>query len=64
MHKYSIGQSVLFTGEAGSQNATGRYEITRLLPENSSGELQYRLRKLPEGPERVVREHQLTTEAL
>ncbi|MFC5067411.1 hypothetical protein [Flaviflagellibacter deserti] len=55
---------MLFTGEAGSQNATGRYEITRLLPENSSGELQYRLRKLPEGPERVVREHQLTTEAL
>jgi len=60
MHKYSVGQMVHYSGEAGSHNASGDYEIVRQLPANTAGELQYRLRKTPEGQERVVREHQLS----
>lgn len=60
MHKYSIGQTVHYSGEAGSHHVAGAYEIVRLLPENTSGELQYRLRKPLDGTERVVREHQLS----
>ena len=59
MHRFRIGQTVHFTGEAGSHHVAGDYEIVRLLPENTEGELQYRLKKTPAGPERVVREHQL-----
>jgi hypothetical protein len=59
MHKFLLGQTVHFTGEAGSHHAAGDYEIVRQLPENTAGELQYRLRKMPDGPERVVREHQI-----
>ena len=60
MHKYSIGQTVHYSGEAGSHYASGDYEIVRLLPENTAGELQYRVRKAPDGQERVVREHQIS----
>ncbi len=61
MHKYSLGQTVRYSGEAGLHQVSGDYEIVRLLPENTVGELQYRLRKSDGGAERVVREHQLST---
>jgi hypothetical protein len=57
MHKYSLGQTVHYSGEAGSHDVAGEYEIVRLLPETTAGELQYRLKKAPDGQERVVREH-------
>jgi hypothetical protein len=59
MHKYEAGQTVDYSGESGSHHTSGQYEITRLLPETADGEPQYRLRKLPEGPERIAREHLL-----
>ena len=59
MHKFSIGDTVRFSGEAGSHHVAGDYEIVMLLPENVAGELQYRLRKAG-GQERVVREHLLS----
>ena len=60
MHKYSLGQTVRYSGEAGLHQDVGDYEIVRLLPENTAGELQYRLRKAAGSAERVAREHQLT----
>lgn len=59
MHKFIVGQTVHYSGEAGSHHVAGDYEIVRLLPANTAGELQYRV-KAAEGPERVVREHLLT----
>jgi hypothetical protein len=57
MHKYTLGQSVHYSGEGGPHNVPGEYEIVRLLPEDAAGDPQYRLRRKPDGPERVVREH-------
>jgi ABC-type microcin C transport system duplicated ATPase subunit YejF len=61
MHKYETGQTVDYSGESGSHHTAGQYEIVRLLPETASGEPQYRLRKIPDGPERIAREHLLRT---
>jgi len=60
MHKYSIGQTVHYFGEAGTHNVSGGYEIVRVLPESSSGDLQYRLKRRADGQERVAGEHQLS----
>lgn len=59
MHRYALGQMVDYAGEAGSHHTSGQYEIVRLLPEAADGEPQYRLRKAPDGPERIAREHLL-----
>lgn len=61
MHKYETGQTVDYSGESGSHRTSGQYEIIRLLPETADGEPQYRLRKIPDGPERIAREHLLQT---
>lgn len=63
MHKFFVGQTVHYSGEAGSHHVAGDYEVVRLLPANTAGELQYRV-KAPEGPERVVREHLLSAAAV
>lgn len=57
-HKYTVGQKVKFIGFFRAQGARGDYEITRLLPPEGTL-LQYRLKALDQGQERVAREDQL-----
>lgn len=60
MHKYHIAQTVTFSAEAGSLAAAGAYEIIQLLPPDTAGIPQYRIKTSGENYERVVRESQLS----
>jgi hypothetical protein len=59
IHKYAVGQAVLFAPDRrNDSSAGGRYTIVRLLPEEGSTP-QYRIKSKTTGTERVVRETQL-----
>lgn len=59
MHKYEVGQTVLFTPAMGGRSAgTGAYRIVRLLPPEGD-DFQYRIKSLSEVYERVAKESQL-----
>jgi hypothetical protein len=60
MHKFNLGDIVTYTAEAGFYRERGTYEIAAHLPPNEDGEVQYRIRKVGDGGERVAREFQLT----
>lgn len=58
-HKFTIGQSVYYTGAMlGRASAGGSYRIVRLLPPEG-GDYQYRIKSVGEAYERVAKESQL-----
>ncbi|HVC54550.1 MAG TPA: hypothetical protein VND95_01260 [Stellaceae bacterium] len=58
-HKFIIGQTVQFSPDRYQDSAgRGRFKVVRLLPE-AANVLQYRVKSLVDGHERVVREDQL-----
>ena len=62
-HKYTIGQVVQFlTGPQDGTVPRGRYKVQRQLP-SETRDLQYRVKHVVDGHERVVRESQLSAEA-
>ncbi len=61
-HKYTIGQVVQFlTGPQDGNIPRGRYKVQRLLP-SETRDLQYRVKHMVDGHERVVRESQLAAD--
>jgi hypothetical protein len=62
IHEFSRGDSVEWrSGAAPIHARRGRYEVVQQLPENASGELQYRIRSAVETSDRVVSEIQLAS---
>lgn len=58
-HKFSVGQTVYFTGAlVGRSNAGSSYRVVRLLPPDG-GDYQYRIKSAGEAYERVAKESQL-----
>ena len=58
-HKFTVGQTVFFTGAMmGRANAGGGYRVVRLLPPDG-GDFQYRIKSAGEAYERVAKESQL-----
>jgi hypothetical protein len=58
-HKFTVGQTVYFTGAMlGRANAGGGYRVVRLLPPDG-GDFQYRIKSATEAYERVAKESQL-----
>jgi hypothetical protein len=60
MHKYAIGQLVLFEGAAQYNAARGQYKIVRLVPIEKDNRIVYRIKNPAEVFERTAEEHQLT----
>ena len=61
-HEFSRGDRVEWRSGSAPLNARrGTYEVVQLLPENGSGELQYRIRSESEISDRVVSELQLAS---
>ncbi|HYE49149.1 MAG TPA: hypothetical protein VEB20_06145 [Azospirillaceae bacterium] len=59
LHKFKIGESLVYSpGRFDFLKAAGLFEVTRLLPPLGV-ELQYRVKDVASGQERVVRESQL-----
>jgi hypothetical protein len=57
-HRYRAGQTVTLAPNRYGPNRHGRFEVTRLLPEEH-GINQYRLKSVVDGHERVAREDEL-----
>jgi hypothetical protein len=58
--KFRIGQRVNYRPAAHSRNApVGIYQIIRFLPQRKDGELEYQIKNLDVGHERVARESEL-----
>jgi hypothetical protein len=58
-HKYSMGQLVNAAAAHFADRTSGTYEVIRLMPENSSGELGYRIRDTVSGAQRAVGESEI-----
>lgn len=58
LHKFKVNQSVELVSRAVSLKGRGRFAIVRLLP-TEHGVLQYRIKSLTDGHERVVIESEL-----
>ena len=58
-HKYSVGQLVHAAATRFADRTSGTYEIIRLMPENSSGALGYRIRDTVSGAQRAVGESEI-----
>lgn len=58
-HKYSMGQLVHAAAAHFADRTSGTYEVVRLMPENSSGELGYRIRDTLSGAQRAVGESEI-----
>jgi hypothetical protein len=59
-HKFKVGQSVNYRASGRVlREASGRYSITRLLPEKD-GQFEYRIKHLSEEHERVAIESELS----
>ncbi len=59
-HKFTVGQTVQFSPDRSQAGVgRGRFKIVRLLPEEAAHVLQYHVKSLLDGHERVVREDQL-----
>jgi len=59
MHKFKIGQRVLFSATNIERGAAGIYRIIRQLPEEQ-GDCQYRIQSTTSTQERVAKESQLS----
>ena len=58
-HKYSMGQLVHAAAAHFADRTSGTYEVIRLMPENNSGELGYRIRDTVSGAQRAVGESEI-----
>ncbi|WP_201831330.1 hypothetical protein [Microvirga zambiensis] len=58
-HKYVMGQLVHSAAAHFADRTSGTYEVVRLMPENSSGELGYRIRDTASGAQRAVGESEI-----
>ena len=58
-HKFSVGQLVHSAATHFADRTSGIYEIVRLMPENSNGELGYRIRDTVSGAQRAVGESEI-----
>ncbi|EIM26984.1 hypothetical protein [Microvirga lotononidis] len=58
-HKFTMGQLVHAAAAHFADRTSGTYEIVRLMPENSSGELGYRIRDTLSGTQRAVGESEI-----
>jgi hypothetical protein len=58
-HKFSLGQLVHSAGTRFADRTDGIYEIVRLMPESSNGELGYRIRHTTSGTQRAVGESEI-----
>jgi hypothetical protein len=58
-HKYSMGQLVHAAAAHFADRTSGIYEVIRLMPESSSGELGYRIRDTASGAQRAVGESEI-----
>ena len=57
-HKFSIGQTVHYTGSFGRSGVSGSFRIVKLLPLEGD-EYRYRIKSAGEAFERVAKESQL-----
>jgi hypothetical protein len=57
-HKYKVGQSVEFIASALHPRALGPFKILRVMP-SERGVLQYRVKSVMDGHERMVLESEL-----
>lgn len=57
-HKFKIKQSVEFLGSYLRPKPLGRFQVVRVMP-TEHGILQYRIKSLSDGHERVVTESEL-----
>jgi hypothetical protein len=58
-HKYAMGQLVNSAASHFADRTSGTYEVVRLMPENSSGELGYRIKDTANGAQRAVAESEI-----
>ncbi len=58
-HKFSLGQLVHSAGTRFADRTDGVYEIVRLMPEATNGELGYRIRHTTSGTQRAVGESEI-----
>jgi len=58
-HKFSMGQLVHSAAAHFADRTSGTYEVVRLMPENSSGELGYRIKDTVSGAQRAVGESEI-----
>lgn len=58
-HKYVMGQLVNSAASHFADRTSGTYEVVRLMPENSSGELGYRIKDTANGAQRAVGESEI-----
>jgi hypothetical protein len=58
-HKYIMGQLVHAAAAHFADRTSGTYEVVRLMPENSSGELGYRIKDTASGAQRAVGESEI-----
>jgi hypothetical protein len=58
-HKFSVGQSVVFSGMPSQLRPNGQFQIIRQLPPDMRGEPLYRIKTAGENYERMVRESQI-----
>ncbi|WP_414472297.1 hypothetical protein [Microvirga sp. M2] len=58
-HKYALGQLVHSAGTRFADRTDGIYEVIRLMPESSNGELGYRIRHTMSGTQRAVGESEI-----
>ncbi len=58
-HKYTMGQLVHAAAAHFADRTSGTYEVVRLMPENSSGELGYRIKDTASGAQRAVAESEI-----
>jgi hypothetical protein len=56
-HRFKTGQVVVRT--QAERDGRDKHEIVRLLPQLPNGELQYRIKEVATGVERVVREAEI-----
>lgn len=60
LHKFKVGQAVVFDTGIFSKALVSSYRVSRCLPETVDGEPQYRIQSSSEPHERVVRESALS----
>ena len=58
LHKFKVGQSVEFIASALHPRALGAFKIVRVMP-SERGVLQYRIKSVLDGHERMVLESEL-----
>ena len=58
-HRYSVGQLVHSAAAHFADRTGGIYEIVRLMPETSSGEMGYRIKGTASGVQRAVGESEI-----